>query len=74
MAYHSLIRAIAKLMGRDNQPKDRQRIQLERKENQRDSYERILIVSEGTKTEPLYFKEIRSTVNRAIQSRLAQID
>ncbi len=47
-------------MGRDNQPKDRQRRKLERKENQRDSYDRILIVSEGSKTEPLYFKEIRN--------------
>jgi hypothetical protein len=47
-------------MGRDNQPKHRQRAQLERKKNQRASYDRILIVSEGTKTEPNYFLEIRS--------------
>ncbi len=48
-------------MARDNSPKVRQRQQLERKQNQRASYDRILIVSEGSKTEPLYFKEIRST-------------
>jgi hypothetical protein len=48
-------------MGRDNQPKERQRRQLERKLNRRASYDRILIVSEGTKTEPHYFREIRST-------------
>ncbi|MES9854673.1 MAG: RloB family protein [Candidatus Thiodiazotropha sp. L084R] len=47
-------------MGRDNQPKARQRRQLERKLNRRASYDRILIVSEGTKTEPLYFNEIRT--------------
>ena len=46
-------------MGRDNQPKHRQRAQLERKRNQRASYDRILIVSEGSKTEPNYFAEIR---------------
>lgn len=47
-------------MARDNHPKERQRRQLERKQSQRASYDRILIVSEGSKTEPLYFKEIRS--------------
>lgn len=47
-------------MGRDNSPKQRQRQQLERKLNRRASYDRILIVSEGTKTEPNYFKEIRA--------------
>ena len=46
-------------MARDNSPKVRQREQLKRKQNQRASYERILIVSEGSKTEPLYFNEIR---------------
>ena len=46
-------------MGRDNTPKERQRRQLERKLNQRASYDRILIVSEGSKTEPNYFGEIR---------------
>jgi hypothetical protein len=50
-------------MGRDNPPKERQRKQLERKQNLRASYDRILIVSEGSKTEPLYFKEI-CTANR----------
>lgn len=47
-------------MGRDNSPKERQRRQLERKLNRRASYDRILIVSEGSKTEPNYFKEIRA--------------
>ena len=47
-------------MGRDNHPKDRQRQQLERKQNRRASYDRILIVSEGSKTEPNYFDEIRA--------------
>lgn len=47
-------------MGRDHSPKERQRRQLERKLNRRASYDRILIVSEGSKTEPNYFKEIRS--------------
>jgi hypothetical protein len=37
----------------DNSPKERQRRQLERKLNQRTSYDRILIVSEGSKTEPM---------------------
>jgi hypothetical protein len=42
-------------------PKIRQRAQLARKHNQRASYDRVLIVSEGSKTEPLYFKEIKNT-------------
>jgi hypothetical protein len=49
-------------MGRDNSPKIRQRAQLERKQNQRASYDRVLIVSEGSKTEPLYFKEIKNAL------------
>ncbi|MDR0247567.1 MAG: RloB family protein [Burkholderiales bacterium] len=48
-------------MGRDGQPKERQRRQLERKLNQRASYDRILIVTEGEKTEPYYFREICKT-------------
>lgn len=47
-------------MGRDNSPKERQRKQLERRQNRRASYDRILIVSEGSRTEPNYFKEIRA--------------
>jgi len=46
-------------MARDNSPKERQRQQLERKLGRRASYDRILIVSEGTKTEPNYFREIQ---------------
>ena len=47
-------------MARETSAKVRQKRQLERKLNKRASYDRILIVSEGSKTEPLYFKEIRS--------------
>lgn len=46
-------------MAQDNSPKERQRRHLERKRGQRASYDRILIVSEGTKTEPNYFNEIK---------------
>lgn len=47
-------------MGRDNCAKERQRRQLERKQGRRGSYDRVLIVCEGSKTEPNYFKEIRA--------------
>ena len=47
-------------MGKDNQPKHRQAAQLARKAGQRAGYDRILIVTEGSKTEPLYLGEIRS--------------
>lgn len=47
-------------MGRDDSPKERQRKQLERKLGRRASYDRILIVSEGSRTEPNYFGDIRS--------------
>lgn len=47
-------------MGKDNQPKERQARELARKKAQRGSYDRILIVCEGSKTEPQYFDEIRS--------------
>lgn len=46
-------------MGQDKQPKSRQAAQLTRKKARRASYDRILIVSEGSKTEPQYFGEIR---------------
>lgn len=46
-------------MARDNSPNERQRRELERKRAHRATYDRILIVSEGHKTEPLYFTEIR---------------
>jgi hypothetical protein len=48
-------------MARDRSPKERQLKQLERKLGRRASYDRILIVSEGSKTEPNYFNEIRRT-------------
>jgi len=47
-------------MARDNSPKERQQKHLERKQGRRASYDRILIVSEGSKTEPNYFREIRT--------------
>lgn len=46
-------------MARDNHPRQRQAQKLARKKGKRAPYERILIVCEGSKTEPLYFKEIR---------------
>lgn len=45
-------------MGRDNQAKIRQLRRKEAKEAQRAVYARILIVTEGSKTEPLYLGEI----------------
>ena len=48
-------------MARDNQPKERQLRQLERKQGRRAGFDRILIISEGSKTEPNYFREIRKT-------------
>lgn len=47
-------------MARDHSPRIRQRQQLARKVGHRASYDRILIVSEGAKTEPNYFFEIRA--------------
>ncbi len=47
-------------MGRDNQAKVRQLRRKVAKEARRTSYTRILIVTEGSKTEPLYLEEIRS--------------
>ena len=47
-------------MARDGAPQERQQAQLQRKIGRRASYDRILIVSEGSKTEPSYFREIRS--------------
>jgi hypothetical protein len=46
-------------LGRDHHPRMRQAKQLQRKASRRDPYDRILIVCEGLKTEPNYFKEIR---------------
>jgi hypothetical protein len=47
-------------MGSDNQPKARQLRRKATKEARRASYARILIVTEGSKTEPLYLEEIRA--------------
>ncbi len=47
-------------MGRDNQPKERQKARdLHRKAAKRQPFARLLIVCEGEKTEPLYLGEIR---------------
>ncbi|MCW8165246.1 RloB domain-containing protein [Verminephrobacter aporrectodeae subsp. tuberculatae] len=54
-------------MGRDKHPQERQREQLERKLEKRPSYDRILIVSEGSKTEPNYFYEIRRAYRLQMQ-------
>jgi hypothetical protein len=49
----------ANIVGRDNHPRERQARQLARKTSKRLTYDRILIVSEGEKTEVNYFEEIR---------------
>lgn len=46
-------------MGRDNQPKERQRRDLARKQGNRPPYPRLLIVCEDGKSAPGYFEEIR---------------
>lgn len=46
-------------MGRDNQAKERQLRRQEAKATQRASRARVLMVTEGSKTEPLYLNEIR---------------
>lgn len=46
-------------MARDNHPRERQARALERKKGTRPPYDRVLIVTEGEKTEPLYFDDIR---------------
>jgi hypothetical protein len=45
-------------MGRDNQPRTRQKKQFERKQSIIEQYDGILIVSEGSKTEPNYIQDI----------------
>jgi hypothetical protein len=46
-------------MGKDNTPRVRQAKDLARKKGNRATYDRILIVCEGTKTEVNYFREIK---------------
>ena len=46
-------------MVQDSFSKIKGKQKLKRKTNQRKSYDRILIVCEGTKTEPAYFKQIK---------------
>lgn len=45
-------------MGQDRQKKHIQRDKLERKQNRREQYDRILIVCEDSKSAPQYFREI----------------
>lgn len=53
-------------MGQDNQPKHRQAArQLQRRVAVRQPYERLLIVCEGEKTEPLYLREIQQAFRLA---------
>ena len=59
-------------MGKDNQPKERQKNGLARKREKRSTYDRILIVCEGTKTEPNYFKEIQ--VHFRLQTANVQVE
>lgn len=47
-------------MGRDNHPKARQLRRRLAHEGQRERYARILVVTEGSRTEPLYLEEIRA--------------
>ncbi len=47
-------------MARDNHPKIRQQNKLQRKKASTKGSDRLLIVTEGKKTEPYYFGEIRS--------------
>jgi hypothetical protein len=65
VVYLFLLIEIEQLMTNDNSPKKLRRKKLERKQGQRKSYDRILIVSEGSKTEPKYFNEIRCTYKLA---------
>jgi hypothetical protein len=61
-------------MAIDNSPRERQAAQLARRKASKASYDRILIVTQGTETEPLYFEEIRKkyklqTANISVQSQ-----
>ncbi len=46
-------------MPRDNHPRERQARALARKKQKRPPFDRVLIVTEGSKTEPQYLEEIR---------------
>jgi hypothetical protein len=49
-------------MARDNHPRVRQAYKLTRKQGKIAPADRVLIVSEGSKTEPFYFEEIRKAL------------
>jgi len=51
-------------MARDKFPQERQRRNLARQNATRPGYDRILVVTEGSKTEPGYFKEIQQSLGR----------
>jgi RloB-like protein len=46
-------------MPRDNHPRERQARKLARKKPSQPRFDRVLIVTEGAKTEPIYFEDIR---------------
>ena len=60
-------------MARDNHPRERQARALARKKGTRPPYERILIVTEGEKTEPQYFEEIRK-LRRVASAHIAILE
>lgn len=47
------------VMARDSHPRERQARKLARKKPSKPKYDRVLIVTEGSKTEPIYFEDIR---------------
>ncbi len=49
-------------MPRDKNPRERQKRELRRRKAIRRPYDRILVVTEGSRTEPQYFEEIRVSV------------
>ena len=59
-------------MPRDSQARERQARALARKKPRRPLFDRVLIVTEGTKTEPNYFEAIRTQV-RAASAHIAVV-
>lgn len=55
-------------MPRDKHPRERQKRELKRRKPVKRPYDRILIVTEGSKTEPQYLEEIRISVRAASAS------
>jgi RloB-like protein len=62
-------------VGRDNHPRERKARALARKKGKRPPHPRVLIVTEGEKTEPQYFDEIRKKLRiSAARIRIADSD